>query len=134
MRQKVRAGPREPAEERGREGEAPLQEEGQEGYVVTDPIICARCNREILPVSGQARIYILHGGKHYHVECVANQPTVVCDRCGKVIHPGDSRMRASHGVCPACIREHYPEYADEVLEDDGFCAAADAVSGNGNSN
>ena len=48
-------------------------------------IICARCNREILPVSGQARIYILHGGKHYHVECVANQPRVVCDRCGGVI-------------------------------------------------
>lgn len=60
----------------------------------------------------------------------------VCSHCGCIIRDGelDDKGRPSHGTCPDCIRSYYPEYADEVLDDDGFEKAADAVSGYGGVN
>jgi hypothetical protein len=95
------------------------------------PVICARCENPIESVSERGpRTYILYGGRHYHVECVTGLGPMLCYGCGGMIHPGHAALPASHGVCPACVRVLYPDYADEVL-DDGFEAAAETVSGYG---
>jgi len=97
--------------------------------VVNELLICARCEKEIAPVSGRSRVYIIRGGKAYHVECVTGLGPVLCANCSKVLHPGNPEKPASHDICPRCVRDLYPEYADEVLEDDRFERAAAAVSG-----
>jgi len=93
--------------------------------------ICPRCKKPI-----EDKAYILAGSRRYHVFCYVGKPQVVCrwKGCGRIILHGDPRLEIAHGICPECIREHFPEYADEVLEDDGFCRAADAVSGYGEAN
>ena len=48
-----------------------------------------------------------------------------CAWCGEPI----DGVEDSHGICESCLRRYFPEYADAVLEDDGFERAADCVSG-----
>jgi hypothetical protein len=52
----------------------------------------------------------------------------MCDSCGKIRDDAGywhevfaflarhSHYRASHGICPVCVCEHFPDLADEVLE------------------
>jgi len=44
--------------------------------------------------------------------------TVECMHCKKIIgeKPGHGVEGVSSGVCPACVKRHYPELADRILE------------------
>lgn len=54
----------------------------------------------------------------------------MCDTCGKIRDDAGywqdvfdflarhSDYKASHGICPACMREHFPEIADEMFEEE----------------
>jgi hypothetical protein len=55
-------------------------------------------------------------------------PRRICAWCGGPLKP--TTVSGSHGICPQCVREYFPDYADEVL-DDGFESAAETVSGYG---
>jgi len=82
---------------------------------------CPRCHEPI-----EDKAYILAGGKRYHVHCYVGQAQKVCAWCTGIILHGDPRLRVSHGICPECL--------EKELEDDGFCQAADVVSGYGKVN
>jgi hypothetical protein len=54
----------------------------------------------------------------------------ICMHCGKVRDEREvwqrleeyvmenSEIEISHGLCPACLEKHYPEYSDDDLDDE----------------